>query len=84
MGAVVTADLQIGEDVWIKYDHPVPDRSESRAVARESAVKQRFGNRYGFEFSVRWNLEQRDSGNPHQRSYGSSFPDCAVYPRQAG
>ena len=50
MGAVVYAYLELGEQIWIKYQHPTEGEQNARAVVRHATVKQRHGYRYGFEF----------------------------------
>lgn len=52
MGAVVSAELHVGDQIWVRYLHPVRGEQESRAVVRHATVRQRHGYRYGFEFSV--------------------------------
>lgn len=52
MGAVVSAALNVGEKVWIKYDHPSKGEQKASAVVRHGTVRQRHGYRYGFEFDV--------------------------------
>ena len=52
MGAVVSAYLEIGQEVWVSYDHPTDGTVSARAVVRRGTVRQRFGYRYGFAFQV--------------------------------
>ena len=52
MGAVVYAYLELGEQIWIKYEHPTEGEQTTRAVVRHAKVKQRHGYRYGFEFQL--------------------------------
>ena len=47
MGALVSAPLEIGEQVRINYEHPT--RGEQMASA---TVRQRHGYRYGFELQL--------------------------------
>lgn len=49
MGALVTADLTVGERVQIRYRHP-RSADENHELARGAQVRGRYGNRYGFEF----------------------------------
>lgn len=49
LGAVVYAELRVGDEVLVKYPHP--EQSENTGlVARHARVKSRHGWRYGFEF----------------------------------
>lgn len=48
MGAIVYADLEVGDRVVIYYMHPA--NSASRFVFRPACVRGRYGSRYGFEF----------------------------------
>ena len=48
MGAIVYADLQVGERVVIYYMQPAG--SSSRFVFRPACVRSSYGSRYGFEF----------------------------------
>lgn len=50
MGAIVYADLQVGDRVVIYYTHPVD--STNRFTFRPACVRGRYGNRYGFEFET--------------------------------
>ena len=52
MGALVTATLNIGERVHIKYEHPGRAGEQPRTLIRRATVSQRFGFRYGFEFDL--------------------------------
>ncbi len=56
MGAVVSAPLNVGEEIWIKYEHPATDRS-SRVTVRRATVRQSRGYRFGFEFEFTVPLE---------------------------
>ena len=48
MGAIVYADLRVGDAVVVHYEHP---RDASSEIVRRSAyVRGRYGSRYGFEF----------------------------------
>lgn len=49
LGAIVCADLQVGDSVLIKYAHPQPP-ADSQIVVRYARVRGRYGSRYGFEF----------------------------------
>lgn len=49
LGAIVFADLQVGDSVLIKYAHPQPPAC-SQIVVRYARVRGRYGSRYGFEF----------------------------------
>ena len=49
LGAIVFADLQVGDSVVIKYPHP-NTHTTIQGVRRNARVKARYGNRYGFEF----------------------------------
>jgi hypothetical protein len=51
MGAIASAPLQVGDEVLIKYSHPVEGQA-ARAVVRRATVRQRLGYRYGFEFQL--------------------------------
>ncbi|MGH3429806.1 MAG: PilZ domain-containing protein [Mycobacteriales bacterium] len=53
MGAIVYADLSVGDRVVIYYIHPL--ERASRFVFRTACVRGRHGSRYGFEFE---NAEQ--------------------------
>jgi hypothetical protein len=46
MGALVSAPLEIGQQVQISYRHPVLGKQSAPAT-----VKQRQGYRYGFAFA---------------------------------
>ena len=48
MGAIVYADLGVGDRVVIYYMHPV--EQATRFVFRTACVRGRYGSRYGFEF----------------------------------
>lgn len=52
MGALVSAYLEIGDKIWVKYDHPARGEQSARATVRAATVKQRHGYRYGFEFHL--------------------------------
>lgn len=52
MGALVPAFLQVGDEIWVKYDHPGAGELLTRATVRRATVKQRNGYRYGLEFHV--------------------------------
>lgn len=49
LGAIVFADMQPGDHVLIKYEHP-HGGERLQHVARRAVVRARFGSRYGFEF----------------------------------
>lgn len=49
LGAIVCADLQVGDSVAVKYAHPQPP-ADSQIVVRCARVRGRYGSRYGFEF----------------------------------
>jgi hypothetical protein len=49
LGAIVFADLQVGDSVSIKYTEP-QEVAESQARVRNARVRSRYGSRYGFEF----------------------------------
>ncbi len=49
MGAILFADLQVGDRVLIKYQHPYA-RNTGQTVARRAVVRGCFGHRYGFQF----------------------------------
>jgi hypothetical protein len=49
LGGIVSADLQVGDSVLIRYAHPHTPTTVN-VVARHARVKARYGNRYGFEF----------------------------------
>jgi len=49
MGALVCAELQVEDEVIVKYLHPKPPTMR-QLVARTGRVRSRFGQRYGFEF----------------------------------
>lgn len=49
LGAIVFADLQVGDSVVVKYAHPQPS-TDSQVVVRHARVRERYGSRYGFEF----------------------------------
>ncbi len=49
IGAVVSAPLDIGEEIWVRYDHPSAGLT-AQSVVRRAIVRQRHGYRYGFEF----------------------------------
>jgi hypothetical protein len=49
MGAIVYADLKVGDSVVVNYAHPSKPASE--IVRRSANVRGRFGSRYGFEFA---------------------------------
>ena len=69
MGAVVYADLKIGETLLVKYEHP--DGSGSvKFVARQARVKSRHGWRYGLEFE-----HQLDVHNEELRPEARLQPD---------
>ena len=49
IGAIVFADLQVGDSVTIKYAEP--QRSTTgEMVVRYAHIRSRYGSRYGFEF----------------------------------
>ena len=48
MGAVVYADLQVGDSVVLYYTHP--NGAANKFACRHGVVRWRKGNRYGFEF----------------------------------
>jgi len=50
MGAVVSAPLNAGDEIWVKYSHPVPGSPTGLVMARRAKVRQSRGYRYGFEF----------------------------------
>lgn len=52
MGALITCYLEIGDEVWVKYEHPAAGEQFARVTVRRATVKQRHGYRYGFEFLV--------------------------------
>jgi c-di-GMP-binding flagellar brake protein YcgR len=52
MGAVVSAELKVGDQIWVRYEHPTLGEQNFRAVVRHATVRQRHGYRYGFEFPV--------------------------------
>ncbi len=56
MGAVVSAPLNVGDRVFVKYEHPYPSGNVPRMVVRRAVVRQRHGYRYGFEFDVAFEL----------------------------
>lgn len=45
MGAIVYADLHVGDAVVVHYAHP-----RNEFVRRAACVRGRYGSRYGFEF----------------------------------
>jgi PilZ domain len=49
LGAIICADLQVGDSVVIKYAHPQPP-ADRQIVVRHARVRGRYGSRYGFEF----------------------------------
>ena len=49
LGAIICADLQVGDSVVIKYAHPQPP-ADSQIVVRYARVRGQYGSRYGFEF----------------------------------
>jgi hypothetical protein len=49
LGAIVFADLQVGDSVVVKYAHPEPP-ADSQFVVRYARVRGRYGSRYAFEF----------------------------------
>jgi c-di-GMP-binding flagellar brake protein YcgR len=57
MGALISASLNIGEEIWIKYEHPASGSQIARAIVRRATVKERTGYRYGFEFQVSVDVE---------------------------
>ena len=57
LGAIVFADLQVGDSVLIKYTDPQRTANNQIAV-RYARVRSRHGSRYGFEFE----LAARSSG----------------------
>ncbi|MGH9522413.1 MAG: PilZ domain-containing protein [Terriglobales bacterium] len=48
MGAIVYADLSVGDSVVVHYEHPRD--ASSHLVRRSACVRGRYGSRYGFEF----------------------------------
>lgn len=48
MGAIVYADLKVGDCVVVHYAHPM--RTAPDFVRRTAYVRGRYGSRYGFEF----------------------------------
>lgn len=53
MGALVAASLEIGDEIWVKYDHPKRGEQISRATVRQAKVRSRLSSsRYGFEFRL--------------------------------
>ena len=60
MGAIVFGqDLEQGEQVWIKYNHPRAGRSQ--LIVRRAIVRSNYGFRYGFEFEHSLDHERRES-----------------------
>jgi hypothetical protein len=55
LGAIVFADLQVGDSVAVKYAHPQPPAC-SQIVVRYARVRERYGSRYGFEFEHAMNI----------------------------
>lgn len=55
MGAVVYADLRVGDSVLVKYTHP-DSLGNTQIVARKAVVRSRLGWRYGFEFQHALNV----------------------------
>lgn len=55
LGAIVFADLQVGDSVAVKYAHPQPPAC-SQIVVRYARVRGRYGSRYGFEFEHAMNI----------------------------
>lgn len=49
LGAIVSADLQVGDYVVIKYAHP-QRQGDIQVVRRSARIRGRYGSRYGFEF----------------------------------
>ena len=52
MGAISSVPLEVGAQVWVKYDHPFPSGEAPRTIVRRAIVRQRHSYRYGFEFDV--------------------------------
>ena len=50
MGAIVYADLRVGDSVVVHYEHPRD--AASQVVRRAALVRGRYGSRYGFEFEA--------------------------------
>ncbi len=48
LGAIVYADLNVGDSVVLYYMHP--REAASQFVCHPALVRRRYGNRYGFEF----------------------------------
>jgi hypothetical protein len=49
LGALVYADLQVGESVVLYYTHP--QHAATKFVCRPASVRRQHGNGYGFEFN---------------------------------
>lgn len=49
IGVLAAADLQVGERVLLRYEHP-RSLEQRQAMERRAIVRGHFGNRFGFEF----------------------------------
>lgn len=56
LGAIVYADLKVGDSAIVKYAHPHTPTSVG-VVARQATVRARYGSRFGFEFQDAMNFD---------------------------
>jgi len=50
LGAIIAADLQVGEELLIRFEQADPSGASPHVVEQKCVVRQRFGHRYGLEF----------------------------------